>query len=83
MHICLQDVKNVRASQKKVAKNLEKERTKLEELEAAPDKHRSNITKMEAKLATLEVCVELHVFEIKQSDWWIQCTYVTEYTPIN
>ena len=57
MHMCLQDVKNVRASQKKVAKNLEKERTKLEELKAAPDKHRSNITKMEAKLATLEVRV--------------------------
>ena len=38
-----------------MSKNLEKERSKLEELQVAPDKHRSDIKKMETKLATLEV----------------------------
>ena len=52
-----QDIKNARANQKKLTKNLEKERTRFEELRAAPEKHRSEIKKMEAKLTTLEVCV--------------------------
>ena len=34
---------------------MEKEKAKLEELKAAPDKHRSEIKKLQAKLATLEV----------------------------
>ena len=51
----VQDIKNARVSQKKIAKNLEKEKNKLKELEAAPDKHRSEIKKMETKLLTLEV----------------------------
>ena len=38
-----------------MAKNLEKEKNKLEELQVAPDKHRNEIKKMETKLATLEV----------------------------
>ena len=52
-------MKNARNAQKKLTKNLEKERGKLTELQVAPEKHRSEITKMEAKLVTLEVCVSI------------------------
>ena len=51
----IQDVKNARNTQKKTTKSLEKERGRLKELQAAPEKHRGEITKTEAKLVTLEV----------------------------
>ena len=81
----IQDVKNGRANLKKHAKSLEKERNKLSELEKAPEKHRSEIKKSEAKLRTLEVSSfsfilnvgerESVVFfrienERKSRDWW-------------
>lgn len=50
-----QDLKNSKASLKKMAKSLEKEREKLSELEAAPGKHQKEIQEMEKKLKILEV----------------------------
>ena len=50
-----QDLKNAKSSLKKMTKSLEKEREKLAELEATPDKCRKEISEMEKKLKILEV----------------------------
>ena len=53
----MQDLKHSKASLKKMAKSLEKEREKLSELEAAPGKHQKEIQDMEKKLKILEVSI--------------------------
>ena len=54
--INVQDMKNAKSSLKKLAKSLEKEREKLTELEATPDRCQKEIADMEKKLKILEVC---------------------------
>ena len=52
----IQDLKNSKSSLKKLTKSLEKEREKLAELEATPEKCQKEIKDMEKKLKILEVC---------------------------
>lgn len=52
---CTQDLKNAKNSSKKLIKSLEKEREKLAELEASPDKLEKEIKALEKKLTILEV----------------------------
>ena len=49
-------MKNAKSSLKKLTKSLEKEREKLTELEATPERCRKEIAEMEKKLKILEVC---------------------------
>ena len=53
----IQDMKNAKSSLKKLTKNLEKEREKLSELEATPERCQKEIVDMEKKLKILEVCM--------------------------
>jgi flagellar biosynthesis chaperone FliJ len=52
----LQDMKNAKSSLKKLTKSFEKEREKLGELEATPERCQKEIAEMEKKLKILEVC---------------------------
>ena len=49
-------MKNAKSSLKKLTKSLEKEREKLTELEATPERCQKEIAEMEKKLKILEVC---------------------------
>ena len=49
-------MKNSKNSLKKLTKSLEKEREKLAELEATPERCQQEIKEMEKKLKILEVC---------------------------
>ena len=49
-------MKNAKSSLKKLTKSLEKEREKLSELEATPERCQKEIGDMEKKLKILEVC---------------------------
>ena len=50
-----QDIKNSKSQRNKMAKNFEKERDKLKEYEAAPDKCNKEIEEGKAKMKVLEV----------------------------
>ena len=56
----LQDMKNAKSSLKKLTKSLEKEREKLAELEATPERCQKEIAEMEKKLKILEVSKMSH-----------------------
>ena len=53
-------MKNAKSSLKKLTKSLEKEREKLAELEATPERCQKEIAEMEKKLKILEVCKMNH-----------------------
>lgn len=53
--LLLQDLKNANNTFKKTSKALEKEKEKLQELEATPDKLAAEVKALEKKLKILEV----------------------------
>lgn len=54
----LQDLKNAKTGLKKTVKALEKEKEKMEELRAAPERLQKEIASAEKKLKILEVSVK-------------------------
>lgn len=59
-------MKNANANSKKLSKSLEKEREKLAELEAAPERLAKEIQSLEKKLVILEVGVVVYLVNSDQ-----------------
>ena len=61
MLLSLQDLKNAMTSMKKIAKSLEKEREKLSELEATPDRLAKEVRDLEKKVKILKVSTLINI----------------------